>query len=108
MSIEDIHQEANNLRQGKKYKEAIPLYEKAWAEAGDQYDGAGLLQCLRKSGDIEKAIPLAEELVEKYPDFSWVKNEAIWTLISGQLNKLHEDASLKVIVVGAQRSLFRR
>lgn len=98
MTMTDFHQEANRLRQEKKYDEAIPLYEQLWTEKGDQYDGAGLLQCLRKTGDIEKAIPLAEELIKKYPDFSWVKNEAIWTLISGKLNKFNENSSLEDIL----------
>lgn len=84
MSIEELHREANNLRQATKYKEAITFYEKAWAESHNQYDGAGLLQCLRKSGDIERAISLAEEMIERYPDFSWGRQEAIWAFINPQ------------------------
>jgi len=100
-SIEELHHEANNLRQAKKYVDAIPLYEKLWTETGDQYDGAGLLHCLRKSGDFEKAIPLAGELIKKYPTFDWTKNESIWTLINGKLIKLNENSSLEDVLAVA-------
>ncbi len=92
--IEELHQEANKLRQEKKFAEALYLYEKIWPVTGDQYDGAGLLCCLRKLRKYDKAISLAIELTEKFPDFQWGKNEAIWTLISGRLNRLDDNASL--------------
>jgi tetratricopeptide (TPR) repeat protein len=97
-SIQELHQEANNLRQEKKFAEAIPLYEKIWSESSAQYDGAGLLHCLRKTNHFEKAIPLAHDLIMKYPDFAWGRNEVIWTFITGKLNILDEDTPLEDVI----------
>lgn len=92
MTATDFHKEAIRLRQEKKYEEALSLYERSWLETGDQYDGAGLLSCLRKLKQYDKAILLADEIVKKFPDFQWGKNEAIWTYIEGKLYKLEDDA----------------
>ncbi len=102
-SVEELHHEANNLRQANNYMDAIPLYEKVWTETGNQYDGAGLLQCLRKSGDIERAIPLAEEMIERYLDFPWGRQEAIWIFIKGKLNKLNEHVSIDEVLKVANK-----
>lgn len=88
MTKTDPYNEANKLRQEKKYDEALPFYEELWNKTGDQYDGAGLLSCLRKLKQYDKAIPLADKIVNKFSDFQWAKNEAIWTYIEGRLNKL--------------------
>ena len=93
----DLRQ-ANSLRKEKKYADAVPLYEKAWSVSADKYNGAGLLQCLRKMDYFEKAVPLAKELIKKYPDFAWARNEAIWTLISGELNRLDENTPLESVI----------
>ena len=96
--IDVLHNEANRLRKEKKFSDALPLYEKIWPKTGDKYDGAGLLNCLRKLEEYEKAIVLARELYKKFPDFQWTKNEIIWTLIYGRLRKLDENASLDSVL----------
>jgi tetratricopeptide (TPR) repeat protein len=98
MTSKELHQEANKLRQEKKYAEALPLYEELWNKTGDQFDGAGLLSCLRKLKQYDKAILLADEIVKKFSDFQWAKNEAIWTYIEGKLNRLEDDAPVDKIV----------
>lgn len=98
MTKTDLHNEANKLRQEKKYDEALPLYEELWNKTGDQYDGAGLLSCLRKLKQYDEAIPLADEIVNKFSDFQWAKNEAIWTYIEGRLNKLEDDTPVDKII----------
>ena len=55
--------QANEHRKLKKYKEALPLYRELWVETQDEYDGAGLLQCLRKEKLFDEALALADELV---------------------------------------------
>jgi tetratricopeptide (TPR) repeat protein len=92
MTVTDFNKEANRLRQEKRYEEALSLYERSWLETGDQYDGAGLLSCLRKLKQYDKAILLADEIVKKFPDFQWGTNEVIWTYIEGKLYRLEDDA----------------
>jgi hypothetical protein len=89
----DIHEKkklANELRKAGKIQEALTIYEELWKIANDEFDGAGLLHCLRKSGQYDKAIPLAGELIKRYPLFNWIKNEVIWTYISGRLHILND------------------
>jgi len=104
-TINEIHQEANRLRKGKNFAEALPLYDKVWAETGDKYDGAGLLSCLRKLKLYDRAIPLAKDLIKRFPDFGWVKNEVIWTYVSGKLKSINEKSPLDVIIKVANEIL---
>lgn len=97
-SMSELNQEANRLRQEKKFTEALPIYEKLWTETGDKYDGAGLVNCLRNLKDYDKAIPLAEELIIKFPDFQWGRHESIWTLIGGRLNKLDDNTPFENVL----------
>lgn len=99
----ELHNEANRLRKDDKYNEAISIYEKLWPETSDKYDGAGLLQCFRKIKLYEKALSLADKLIEKFPDFQWGKNEVIWTYIEGELQRLNEDDTLEKIIHTASK-----
>jgi tetratricopeptide (TPR) repeat protein len=96
-------QEANELRKTGNFEEALILYRNLWKETGDKFDGAGLLHCLRKLRLFNEAIRFAEELIVKYPDFDWCRNEVIWTLISGTLYKLEENEPLKKVLQTAQK-----
>lgn len=96
--IKELHDQASKLWKEKKYNEALPLYEETWAESGNQFDGAGLLSCLRKTEQYVKAIPLAMELTKRFPNFNWGRNEAIWTLIYGKLNKLDVDTPFEEVL----------
>ncbi|MBP7791522.1 MAG: hypothetical protein KA120_00465 [Candidatus Goldbacteria bacterium] len=87
----NIRQEAEKLRKGKKYKEALELYRKTWKERDEKIE-AGSLYCLRKLGEKEKALNLAKELEAKHSSewqkegFNWIKSEVIWTYIQFILN----------------------
>jgi len=91
-------QKANKLRKAGNFKEALTLYRSLWEETGDKFDGAGLLHCLRKLELFDEAIVLADDLIEKYPDFDWCRNEVIWTYIQGVLDKLGEKESLEKVI----------
>jgi len=95
-------QKANDLRKAKNFEEALLLYRNLWKETGDKFDGAGLLHCLRKLGLFDEATVLADELIDKYPDFDWCRREVIWTLISGTLYKLEETEPLEKVLQTAQ------
>ncbi len=77
---------ANELRKTSHYKDALIIYKELWDESGDKFDGAGLLHCLRKLSLFNEAIPFSEELIGKYKNFNWCRNEVIWTTIQGKFN----------------------
>ncbi|GAI31414.1 unnamed protein product, partial [marine sediment metagenome] len=58
---------------------------------------------LRKLELFDEAIVLADELISKYPDFEWCRNEVIWTYIQGVLVKLSEEESLERVIETANR-----
>lgn len=102
-NLTEKKQKANELRKSGNYEEALPIYRDLWKETGDKFDGAGLLHCLRKLKLLEEALILADELIFKYPDFNWCRNEVIWTYIYGKLNKLGETEPLEEVVQTAQK-----
>src|SRR3989338_1485435 len=101
--IMEQKQRANELRKEGKFKDALLLYETLWKDDEDKYIGAGLLHCLRKLELFERAIPFADDIIAKYPDFEWCKKEVIWTYIHGVFEKLKEDESLENISGLAQK-----
>jgi pentatricopeptide repeat protein len=102
-NLTEQKQKANDLRKAKNFEEALLLYRNLWKETGDKFDGAGLLHCLRKLKIFDEAIVLADELIDKYPDFDWCRREVIWTLISGKLYKLEETEPLEKVLQTAQQ-----
>jgi tetratricopeptide (TPR) repeat protein len=94
---------ANDFRKAKNFEEALLLYRNLWKETTDKFDGAGLLHCLRKLGLFDEALILADELIVKYPDFKWCRNEVIWTYIQGILDKFNEEEPLEKVVEIAKR-----
>lgn len=96
---------ANALRKNGDFEEALIIYRDLWNENGDKFDGAGLLHCLRKLELFDEAIILADELINKYPDFNWCRIEVIWTYISGKLNRLPDNESLAKVEQIAQKIL---
>jgi len=102
-NLTEQKQKANGLRKVGDFEEALVLYRSLWEETGDKFDGAGLLHCFRKLELFDEAIVLADELIGKYPDFEWCRNEVIWTYIQGILAKLGEEESLEKVVEIAKR-----
>ncbi len=101
--ITEQKQKANELRKSGNYGEALPIYRNLWKETEDKFDGAGLLHCLRKLELFDEALILANELISKYPNFNWCRNEVIWTYIYGKLNKLEENVPLEEVIQTAQK-----
>jgi len=102
-NLTEQKQKANELRKAGNYKEALLLYRNLCKEAGDNFDSVGLLHCLRKLELFDEAIVLADELIVKYPDFQWCRNEVIWTYIQGILDKFNEEEPLEEVVEIAKR-----
>jgi len=102
-NLTEQKQKANGLRKTGDFEEALVLYRSLWEETGDKFDGAGLLHCLRKLELFDEAIVLADELIGKYPNFEWCRNEVIWTYIQGILDKFNEEEPLEKVVEIAKR-----
>lgn len=102
-NLTEQKQKANGLRKAGNFKEALVLYRSLWEEIGDKFDGAGLLHCLRKLELFDEAIVLADELIGKYPNFEWCRNEVIWTYIQGILDRFNEKEPLERIIETAKK-----
>lgn len=96
--ISDIKSKANELRKNGNYESALVLYEELWKNSNDKFDAAGLLFCYRKLKLFDKAIPFSEEVIAKFPDFNWCKNEFIWTQIQGKLYTFPDEGDLSEII----------
>ncbi|MED3962833.1 tetratricopeptide repeat protein [Niallia taxi] len=98
-------QTANNLRKQGRLDEALPLYKELYKSSNkDKFDAAGYIHCLRKLNQYEEAIKIAQEGEEQYSDFSWFRNEIIWTYI-GQLKIRGTTDSFNTILPLAKKIL---
>ncbi|MBU0477673.1 hypothetical protein KKC91_03800 [bacterium] len=102
-NLTEQKQEANKLRKAGSLKEALVLYRDLWEKTGDEFDGAGLLHCLRKLKLFDEAVSFADILIAKYPDIKWCRNEVIWTLISGKLYKFEETEPIESMLQTAKK-----
>ncbi len=102
-NLTEQKQKAIGFRKTGNFKEALPLYRNLYKKTGDEFDGAGLLHCLRKLELFDEAIIFADELIAKYPDFDWCRNEVVWTFIQGASNKLGEEESLEKVIEAANK-----
>ena len=96
--LSEKKKKANDLRKKFNYTDALPIYRDLWKENCDEFDGSGLLHCLRKINLFDEALPLADDLIKEYPNFNWCRIEVIWTYIQGELGKLDKGASREQIV----------
>ena len=103
INLSEQKQKANNLRKNGNHRDALEIYKMLWKESGDKFDGTGLLQCLRKLSLFDEAIPLADDLIKKYKDFEWCKNEVIWAYIQGIFNKFDKNNQIDKILEVANK-----
>lgn len=101
----DKSREANELRKSGQYEEALVLYRELSEDYFDSFTAAGLLHCLRKLGLFEEALPLCTDMLQRHRASDWCRNEVIWTLIQGKLEKLDESASMEETMSVAQSIL---
>lgn len=80
-----MKQKANSLRKTGSYQEAISIYRELWQVSGDEFDGAGLLNCLRKLELFDEALVFSEELITKYSNFKWASKMSYMDLYSSRL-----------------------
>lgn len=107
-NLTEQKQKAIGFRKTGNFKEALPLYRNLYKKTGDEFDGAGLLHCLRKLELFDEAIIFADELIVKYPDFDWCRYEVVWTFIQGVSYKLGEEESLEKVIEAANKIMSFR
>jgi tetratricopeptide (TPR) repeat protein len=89
--------EANDLRKKGEFEKAIEVYREIRGDDTDPYIIAGLLHCLRKTSQFSEAFDLCEIAEAKHLSSEWCRNEAIWTIIQGGLEKLNESAPIEEV-----------
>src|SRR5438046_9874209 len=88
---------ANDLRKKGEFGSALPLYRELSKEDSDSYSAAGLLHCLRKLRLFDEALRLCIPANPKHLTLAWYRNEVIWTLIQGKLNRSNEDTPVQEV-----------
>ncbi|MFD1446883.1 tetratricopeptide repeat protein [Oceanobacillus profundus] len=97
-SLQTKKNQANLLRKSGSIEEALLIYQELWkSDSRDKFDTAGYLHCLRKLKKYEEALVVANKYVDKYLDFSWFRNEVIWTYI-GVLRSKDTNASISSLL----------
>lgn len=97
--------EANKLRKMREFAKALPLYRELSADNSDSYSAAGLLQCLRDLRLFDEALALCSPANPNHLALNWYRNEVVWVLIQGRLQKLDESARLTEVVKEAESIL---
>jgi tetratricopeptide (TPR) repeat protein len=98
--------EANEFRKAGELPKAMALYgELVKEDDSDPFAAAGLLHCLRKQGLFKEALECCDEILQRHKGSEWCRNEVIWTLIQGKLERLDESASLEEIASVAENIL---
>lgn len=89
---------ADALRKEKKYDQALAQFEVLWQKQSGAFIGWRYAQCLRKTGQLEKAEQIARAILEKSPDDQFTKKELGWILYERELKPAREDGDLGRLV----------
>jgi tetratricopeptide (TPR) repeat protein/cold shock CspA family protein len=93
---QDLKNRAGDARKGKRYDEAVQLYESVWTNFRDQcdeWDGWGYAYTLRKLGRSKEALQVAHEVYEQVPDFSYNSNLYAWCLYDVYMKQSPQEAA---------------
>lgn len=92
--MENQLQQAKELRQNKKFKEAIDLYGPMYDDESivfNNWDIWSYAHCLKKIGDLDKSIQITEEHIEFYPEFELLKNNLVWAYYDKYIRQFYPD-----------------
>lgn len=79
------YSEAEELRKSGHYEKARDAFQLLWAQTGDSRYGWRYAYCLRKTGKVEEAIRLLQEIASQKPEDTYVRGELAWALYEGKL-----------------------
>ncbi|TYA69978.1 tetratricopeptide repeat protein [Seonamhaeicola marinus] len=103
--MENQLQKAKELRQEKKFDEAVVLYEQLYEGESvvfNHWDIWSYVHSLKNCGQLDKSIELSERYVEGFPDFELIKNNLVWAYFDKYIRNFNSD-----FIVEIERALNR-
>lgn len=92
--INPSYEVAESLRKEKKYAEAALHFEALWAQKPSTMYGWRYGHCLRKLNRVEEAEAFLKDVLEKFPEDKFAKNELGWVLYDKELKPAKEESDL--------------
>ena len=78
-------QKAEAFRKAEIFGRAAKFFRSVWDENDDPEAGWRYAHCLRKTGYLEVALGLLQELRKRFPDHEEIADELVWALYQGRL-----------------------
>ena len=101
----EMSKRATEFRKKGEFDKALPLYRELSKDDSDSYSAAGLLHCLRKLHLFNEALALCVPVNQRHLALDWYRNEVIWCLIQGKLQRLDDSATVDEIATTAESIL---
>jgi len=95
----DQLQQANELRKGKKFEEAVPLYDEAYIDSQvvmNKWDIWGYVYSLRKTGSLDKSIEISEKHISEFSDFENISNNLTWAYFDKYIRNFNPSEIIKI------------
>ena len=103
--MENPLQQAKELRQNKKFEEAVALYSTLYDDEStvfNNWDVWGYVHCLKNNGQLDKSIELSEKYIEEFPDFDMLRNNLVWAYFDKYIRHFNPDT-----IDGVEKALNR-
>lgn len=101
----DKTKRADQLRKDKSFSEASRLYKEIFHEEKSSYIVRWLINCLRKSGEIDEAKTITEWALKKYPDDTYLRSEASWVYYDGVFKPTSGQDDFNAMVDAAEKTI---
>ena len=78
-----LRQQARQLKQAKKFEEALPLFKQLWEEHREncnEWDGWNYAHCMSKQKDYKNALNICREVYEIKPNYEQNNNLYAWCI----------------------------
>lgn len=98
-------QNADDLRKQGKYLEAIPLYQEQIKSATSSHPTRWLINCLRKSNQLDEAYRMGQEALAKFPNDKYIKSEVAWVFYDHDLKPCKESGPFAQVIHTSQHIL---
>lgn len=77
-TIQELQDEAEQLKKKEDFENALPLFRQIWEKEKSEWNGYYLAQCLRKTNKYSDARELHSFIKINYPNFKPIQNEILW------------------------------